>query len=540
VRDLRCLRAFFSWILFVLPVIALAVPGDTLSSLPSPCRTPTGLAWDGQHLWVADRLTDTVYAVNPASGRVDRALPAPGYDLRAITWDGKYLWCVDGEESRISQWDVATGLTLRNLECPVSNPQGLAWDGKDLWLVDGSQNQICRVSTEDGTTIVTFPAPSNGSTALTWWNGYLWCADRRDDKIYLFDPQHGEVVLAVDAPGKYARGLATDGKVLWNVDFQDDLIYRLSLDDSISVKISSPQTLDLLLTYEFRNYGPGDVPSLDVYIAMPHDLPNQKIISCANYSIPPTDILMDRWGQNVAHFHLENPAHASRIQITADMTAELSNARWFVYPHKVGALKNIPKDVRDAYLVDEDKYRLTDPVIQNAVKDAVGAETNPYWIMRRIHKCVREHLVYELSGGWNVAPQVLARGNGSCSEYAFVFISMCRAAGLPARYAGSVVVRGDDASSDETFHRWCQVYLPNYGWIHVDPQGGDREKPAEIAASIGQVDNRFLITTEGGGGSEYLGWGYNYDFKWTGRGPVKVYSTAVGEWSPSTFSPGGR
>ena len=101
-------------------------------------------------------------------------------------------------------------------------------------------------------------------------------------------------------------------------------------------------------------------------------------------------------------------------------------------------------------------------------------------------------MTYELSGGWNVAPQVLTRGNGSCSEYTFVFISMCRAAGLPARYVGSVVVRGDDASFDNTFHRWSQVYLPNYGWMHVDPQGGDREKQSEIAASIGQVDNRFL------------------------------------------------
>ena len=55
-------------------------------------------------------------------------------------------------------------------------------------------------------------------------------------------------------------------------------------------------------------------------------------------------------------------------------------------------------------------------------------------------------MYYERSGGWNTAPIVLERGNGSCSEYTFVFISMCRAAGVPARYVGSVVERGESAS----------------------------------------------------------------------------------------------
>lgn len=39
-------------------------------------------------------------------------------------------------------------------------------------------------------------------------------------------------------------------------------------------------------------------------------------------------------------------------------------------------------------------------------------------------------------------------------------IAMCGAAGLPARYVGALVVRGDDASLDYVFHRWVEVYLP--------------------------------------------------------------------------------
>ncbi len=175
---------------------------------------------------------------------------------------------------------------------------------------------------------------------------------------------------------------------------------------------------------------------------------------------------------------------------------------------------------------------MTDPAIQKAVKEAVGNEKHPYWIAQRVYRYIMQRMRYELSGGWNVAPVVLERGNGSCSEYSFVMISMCRAAGLPARYAGSVVIRGDDASRDDVFHRWVEVYLPNYGWVCVDPSGGDVPDPAGRAAFFGGLENRFLITTLGAGDSKTLGWDYNSNATWTGEGKVKLMQRKAGEWFP--------
>ncbi len=109
---------------------------------------------------------------------------------------------------------------------------------------------------------------------------------------------------------------------------------------------------------------------------------------------------------------------------------------------------------------------------------------------------------------------------------------MCRAAGLPARYVGSIVIRGDDASYDEVFHRWVEVYLPGYGWIPVDPSGGDSAWPSNRANAFGHLRNRFLITTSGGGGSEYLQWGYNANQTWTSQGRCKIVVEYFGEWTP--------
>lgn len=523
----------FSFALLLGSSTAFGVTGQVSDSLKSPGEHSTGLAYDGKYIWVADRLTDSLYAIDPLTGSLRIMLPSPGYMPRGLCWDGEALWVVDQEEKRINRINVNTGITVKTIESPTTSVQGLAWDGQSLWISDDREDVICQISTDDGTVIHRFDAPSSNSTGLTWWNGYLWCADRRDDRIYLIDPTHfGEVVFGFPSPAPYPRGLTVVGDQLVSVDYQTDKVYRIIMDDGKWIRSYDSHIEDLTLAYEFRDYGPGDIPLLDIFIALPSGAPNQLLKTSPVFDPAPMEILHDRWNQPIAHFQAKALSATERTRITMKVTAELSAAQWFVYPHKVGSLTQIPQEIHDKYLADEEKYQITDEQIQDAARAAVGTETNPYWMMRNIHKAIREKLHYELSGGWNVAPRVWERGSGSCSEYTFLFIAMCRAVGIPARYVGSLVIRGDDASTDDVFHRWSQVYLPNYGWVHIDPQGGDKSKPADVAASIGNLSNRFLITTVGGGGSEYLGWGYNYDHRWTSRGPVKTFVEVFAEWSP--------
>ncbi len=520
-----------SLIFGILP--AFATPGDILQAFPLPTEHATGLTYDGKHFWVADRLTDSLYALNPKNGAVVRQLPSPGFIPRGLAWDGKYLWCVDQNEQRILQLDTKTGETIHSVESPTSSIQGITWDDGTLWIVDDRADVLCQISPTDGTTIEEFRAPNGHSTGLTMWRDYLLCGDRTENRIYLIDPKHdGEVIYSLPAPGEYVRGLTTIKETLWAVDFQTDSLYAIEVEGNDWIRTSDRHPLELTLIHEFINYGPGDVTSADIHIAVPRTLPSQNILEGPTFTPEPDEIIEDNWHQKVAVFHPSSTDLSERTRIQMRVAVELSAVEWYVLPDKVGTLDEIPGDIADMYLADGDKFRIHDPRIQNAVREAIGDETNPYWMMRGIHKFIRERLHYELSGGWNVAPRVLERGNGSCSEYTFAFIAMCRAAGIPARYVGAVSNRGDEASTDDVFHRWSQVYFPGYGWIHVDPQGGDKSKPADIAGFIGHIANRYLITTEGGGGSNLLGWSYNYNSNWKAKGPVKVYTEVFGEWQP--------
>ncbi len=530
----------FCLLLFVFLVAASASPafavtGDVEKSFASPGSCPTGLTFDGKYLWNCDRKTDMIYKIDTKDGRALDSIPSPGYRPLGLTWDGKYLWNLDASEETyfIYQIDPKTGVALKTLWAPCDRPEGLAWDGEFLWIADDGENKIHQISTEDGTTINTIPSPSRNPCGLAYDGKYLWVSDRIADMIYMITPDRGDVILFFESPGKYARGLAWDGKNLWNADYQTDEIYKIKIHDSETFSRWEEKEQLLEYTNQVRNYGPGVIRDLDVYLAVPENLPNQELLSEIEYfPQPPTDFLTDKWGQKVAHYSFKNLEAGKVASVGMKVKAKLFNVRYFIFPEKTGKLQDIPKEIREKFLADDAKYSLNAPFIQTSVKQAVGDETNPYWIARKIFNHVIDHVEYELAGGWNIAPTVLKRGTGSCSEYSFVYIAMCRAAGLPARYVGSVVIRGDDASDDEVFHRWVEIYLPNYGWIPVDPSGGDSPEPAAQASAIGNLRNRYLITTTGGGGSEYLEWGYNSNEKWTSVGKCKVYSEHIGEWSP--------
>jgi hypothetical protein len=512
--------------LIVLPLVcasAWTYPGKVLRTMKAPYSCSTGLTYDGTNLWVADHKADKLVCVSPRDGSVLREIPSPGFWPMGLAWDGRYLWNVDSRQKKIFKLDP--------IDAPGGSPEALAWDGTTLWVSDLSEKSIMRVDLSDGTAVQTFPVPAQSAQGLVFDGTYLWCSDRMTDELYMIDPRGGEVIMVLKAPGPYTRGLGWDGEHLWAVDYQKDSLYQIIRQDKELFRIENTKAYRMTFLHEAKVIGTGRLKELDVSIAVPVSMPQQDILHVA-FAPSPTNMVTDRWSQKCAQFHYrEKPAEAT-LRSAMTVEARISAIQYYIFPDRCGTLADIPADVKKTYTANDSKYQIDDPYIQELAQRTVGNEKNPYWVARRIFDTVRTRLEYKMEGGWNVAPVVLRRGTGSCSEYTFSFIALCRAAGLPARYVGAVVVRGDDASLDEAYHRWPEVYLPNYGWVPIDPQGGDKPLARDRAMNIGHLPNRFLITTRSGGNSEYLGWYYNSNERYEADPQVRVEIETFGEWEP--------
>ncbi|MFP4082656.1 MAG: transglutaminase domain-containing protein [Candidatus Aminicenantes bacterium] len=526
-------------VIFILAIILLCSltwgkVGDILQVIKTPGPCPTGLTFDGQHLWLCDDFTDKIYKIDPEKGKTLTSFDSPGHHPQGLAWDGKHLWHIDSVEKYMYLLDPETGKALSILESNSSYPRDLAWDGEYVWIADYRKDILLKVSIHDGMMVQNFPSPAREPAGLTFDGKYLWVTDRTEDRIYLVNPSDGLCLSSLRSYGPFPSGLAWGDDVLWNVDYENDEIYKIKVFCEDILTKWDQRSMSLHFIKEFRNYGPGTVKTLDIYLPIPRNRDNQMLLDEVEFDPRPDEIIEDSWGQKIAHFRYQDLKGGAVVKPSWKAEAEIYAVEYFIYPDRVGKLEDIPPEIRKKYTQDGDKYRVDDPYIQKLAQKIAGEEKNSYWIARRIFDYLGKHLSYNLKpvGGWNPAPTVLKRGTASCSEYSYSMIALCRALGVPIRYVGAVSRRGDDASVDAVFHRWTEVYLPPYGWIPFDANKGDAELPGNQVLGIGNVSARYIITTENGGGDRYLWFGYNYGYEWTSEGKCRIHDESYGLWSP--------
>lgn len=310
--------------------------------------------------------------------------------------------------------------------------------------------------------------------------------------------------------GSSGEGLPAPDLILDPGDplYNDAPTQTLSLPSTIS-EVVNLRHARLTFEFVFVNEGPGTVTTLDIYAVIPPDEGHQRVTDLE--FADDYELVADRYDEEMAHIVFEglDPGESARVSWSADI--EIRALDYGLSPEEAGGFEDIPADILEAYLTDEGKYRLDSATIQRAARVAAGGATDPYWTARNIHDFVIRRLSYSNDGQWDDAETVYLQRSGSCSEYTFLYIALCRANGVPARYAAGTRQRKAGIYVDTLFHRWAEIYLPPYGWVPVDVLHDDVSGGPRYDYFGGISDERF-VTTVNGGDSEYLGWNYHYGY----------------------------
>jgi transglutaminase-like putative cysteine protease len=85
------------------------------------------------------------------------------------------------------------------------------------------------------------------------------------------------------------------------------------------------------------------------------------------------------------------------------------------------------------------------------------------------------------------AVEVLDLRRGVCQDFAHVMIAACRSVGIPARYVSGYlysarVAERDDAAS----HAWVDVFVPERGWISLDPTHNCAQNQQYVRLGVGR------------------------------------------------------
>jgi len=113
--------------------------------------------------------------------------------------------------------------------------------------------------------------------------------------------------------------------------------------------------------------------------------------------------------------------------------------------------------------------------VKRLAREIVGDEQNPLEKARRIFRWVSDNIPWcsemEYSIIPNLSAKALAARRGDCGVQGMTFITLCRAAGVPARWQSGWQLR----PGDWNMHDWAEFYVAPWGWLPADASYGVRE-----------------------------------------------------------------
>ena len=68
----------------------------------------------------------------------------------------------------------------------------------------------------------------------------------------------------------------------------------------------------------------------------------------------------------------------------------------------------------------------------------------------------------------NIAESAARSFTGDCGVFALLFVTLCRCAGIPARWQSGLTAEPDFCGG----HDWARFYIAPYGWLYADPSYG--------------------------------------------------------------------
>jgi len=107
-------------------------------------------------------------------------------------------------------------------------------------------------------------------------------------------------------------------------------------------------------------------------------------------------------------------------------------------------------------------------VIMERAAELTAGETNFYIKGRKIFDFVKDYLTYEEQLEEHGAVWAYDHRRGDCTEFTNLFIALCRAAGIPAKFASCYGYAPGSENLERMGHAFALIYLPNVGWTPVD------------------------------------------------------------------------
>ncbi len=146
------------------------------------------------------------------------------------------------------------------------------------------------------------------------------------------------------------------------------------------------------------------------------------------------------------------------------------------YCPKLDPAKVQPYDVDSAvyreYTAERPPHIMFTSHVKSLAHEIVGEETNPLEKALRVFRWVSKNIRWCAEQEYSIIPSLSVKGltarRGDCGVQGTSFITLCRAAGIPARWQSG----WETKPIDFNMHDWSEIYIEPWGWLPADASYG--------------------------------------------------------------------
>jgi len=229
--------------------------------------------------------------------------------------------------------------------------------------------------------------------------------------------------------------------------------------------------------YTFTNEGSTTEDVFEYEVLGPLDTGLQEVMQI--YCTPtPVSISYDESGNPRYNFAVGPIAPGEQTTLTINFLIKIKLSPDY-YGSNIAQLDEIPSNLLH-YTIADEYWEIDDPIIINLSLNLTEDKTSVLNKVTAIYDFVIDNIEYdydklekkdsgELIGRYG-AVETYTLGRGVCGDFTDLFVSLCRASGIPASYVSGFIYHGDGPFPSEKYgHAWADVYIPEYGWLQVDP-----------------------------------------------------------------------
>lgn len=269
------------------------------------------------------------------------------------------------------------------------------------------------------------------------------------------------------------------------------------------------------------NEGPNTASRITLTIALISTMAPYQIVTFVDIGQHGYETIVDEYGNKFAIFEFHDVDVGDTVRVGITYNALVNELRYELGPCSDSG--GLPTK-----FLQPEQWMESDSIEVLELADYIAGDmADPCDKARAFYDWIGDNIAY--SGHCTEdrgALFALHTGEGDCSEYAELYIALCRAAGVPARFIHGITPQAPGEGTT-SLHGWAEVYLPGTGWVPVDPTWGRyKERREQYFAAITPdhmvvSKGRNLKTLEGE--SHY----FSYHYWWKGQ---RTYVSSDQKW----------